>query len=119
MGHDATEYIHFNLFKTSKLEKNDKNGNARAGEALHAGEERVRAAAENRGRQGQEPICSEVFLLSTSTLGDGQVQVILTGPMNPRRPVLVKGRSDTGTPSAVTGTVCQKGKEGIRQQTTQ
>lgn len=40
-----------------------------AGEALHAGEERVRVAAENRGRQGQEHICSEVFLLSTSTFG--------------------------------------------------
>lgn len=69
MGQDATEYIHFNLFKTSKPEENDKNGNAVAGEALHAGEERVRVTAENQGRQGQEHICTEVFLLSTSTLG--------------------------------------------------
>lgn len=49
----------------------------------------------------------------------GWVQkVILTGPINPRRPVLVKGLSETGTPSAVTGTVCQKREEDIRQWTT-
>lgn len=33
-------------------------------------------------------------------------QDILTGPMKPSSPVLVKGLSDTGTPPAVTGTVC-------------
>lgn len=33
-------------------------------------------------------------------------QNILTGPMKPSSPVLVKGLSDTGAPPAVTGTVC-------------
>lgn len=31
---------------------------------------------------------------------------VLTGPMKPSRPVLVKGRSETGTPAEVTGMVC-------------
>lgn len=47
-----------------------------------------------------------------------EVLFILTGPINPRRPVRVKGRSETGTPSAVTGTVCQNREEDVRQQTT-
>lgn len=33
---------------------------------------------------------------------------ILTGPMKPSSPVLVKGVSEMGTPVAVTGTVCRK-----------
>lgn len=47
-----------------------------------------------------------------------EVMLILTGPTNPRRPVLVKGRSEMGTPSAVTGTVCQNREEGVREWTT-
>lgn len=47
-----------------------------------------------------------------------EVVLILTGPINPRRPVLVKGWSETGTPSAVTGMVCQKREEAMRQLTT-
>lgn len=75
---------------------------------------------ENQGPRGQEHVYNEVFLFSASTLccRAGTGGHILTGPINPRRPVLVKGRSETGTPSAVTGTVCQNREEGVRQQTT-
>lgn len=55
-----------------------------AGETVHAGQKQARVV---------------------STTGQGHTENLGQGPINPRRPVLVKGRSETGTPSAVTGTV--------------
>lgn len=72
---------------------------------------------ENQGHWGQGHVYSQVFPALCCWAGQ-EVMLRLTGPTNPRRPVLVKGRSETGTPSAVTGTVCQNREEGVRERTT-
>lgn len=46
--------------------------------------------------------------------GLGLVVGLLTGPTKPSSPVLVKGLSETGTPPAVTGTVCTERRGLVR-----